>query len=153
VQQAHRVVTIVSPASPEGADTVEVGEMVALLTKLRTLFDVIVVDTDSYLDCLTSWILQTADRLVVLATAHPASIKNSILMLRALRRLEVGPRRITVVLNRAEPSIGISVERAESVLGYWIMQQLSHAADSIQESLRRGGPLAGASPGHLWRMG
>lgn len=148
--QVGRVDVLPGPPSPELGRKIALAEVGVVMEKLRTLFDVIVLDTDSYLDSITTWVLETADRLVVLTTPHPTSLRSTTLLLRTMGHLEIGPRRITLVLNRAEPGIRMTVHRAERLVRYPFSCQLSHAAVAIQDSVMRARPMAVTAPSHVW---
>jgi MinD-like ATPase involved in chromosome partitioning or flagellar assembly len=139
-----------APPAPGLAELVDIADVGVLLTKLRSLFDVIVVDTQSYIDNTTTWMLENADRLVLLTTPHPASIKNTILLLRTLGQLNVGGRALLVALNRVEPRVNMSVDRVEDLLRYPIDIEMPHAADALQESANRGRSLVVGKPAHRW---
>ena len=143
-----RVLT--APPSPELADLVEPAHIRPMLSILRSMFDVIFVDTESHLSDVTIEAIETADRIVLVCSPYLASVKDTKLLLKTLNNLQVPGRKLTAVLNRVEPGIRLTMELVEINLKFPVGLELPHSPAELVESVTEGVPVVIAKSTLAW---
>jgi pilus assembly protein CpaE len=139
-----------SPPSPELADLVTITHIQELMLQMRSVFDVILIDTESHLSDVTLEAVDCADAIVVLTTPYLASVKNTKLLLKTMSDLGVPARKLTAVLNRLEPGLKMPLDVLEANLKFPISLELPHASHELIESVTDGVPLALTKPSSEW---
>ncbi|HEV3231117.1 MAG TPA: hypothetical protein VG245_02555 [Candidatus Dormibacteraeota bacterium] len=137
---------LAAPPSPELADLVQLEHLDEILEQLQGLFDLVVVDTASYLSDVTLEIIERADALLLLVTPYLASVKDAKLLLKTLSDLGVPPRKVTVALNRMEPGIKMSTEVLEANIKFPITFELPHTPLALLDAATDGIPVVVSRP-------
>ena len=75
--------------------------MTEIITKLRGMFDYVIVDTASLLDELLLSLLERADQVLFVLDMDLPSVKNAKLALETLRLLKFPASKVQLVLNRS----------------------------------------------------
>lgn len=150
MQEASGVRVLAAPPSPELADLVEPSHLQVIMTALREIFDVVVVDTSSHLSDITLEAMDTADSILIVATPYLPSVKDAKLLLKTLSDLGVPARKLTTLLNRMEPAIKMGVDVLEANLKFPISLELPHVPGALVESVTDGVPLVLQKPGSEW---
>ncbi|MHB8509271.1 MAG: AAA family ATPase [Candidatus Dormibacteria bacterium] len=130
------------PPSPELADLVEVEHVRTILELARRAFDVVFLDTCSYLSDTTLDAIEEADSLVCLTTPYLASVKDTKLLLKTLNDLGIAGESLTVVLNRLEPGLKMASEVVEANIRFPVTFELPHAAGALLDAATDGVPLS-----------
>src|SRR5262249_45582281 len=121
-----------------------VGE---LLVVLRTIFDYVVVDTPAQFSEHVLTAMDNSAHHVLLTTPDVPALKNLRITLDMLDLLSY-PRQIrSVVLNRADSKVGLSLEDVERVVRWPIVAHIPSSRE-VPISINKGTPLTLASPGH-----
>ncbi len=117
---------LLAPPHPEEAETLLVGasdegtaggeSMGALLNAMRREFDVVVVDTWSWIDDVLLTLLDTARLIILVVMPNIPSIKNARLFLEVADRLNYPLDRIALVINGIDRRMGIKVEQIEQAM-------------------------------------
>lgn len=141
MHHVHGLRLLAAPPSPELADLVELDHLRTIIGYMKVLFDVVVLDTTSYLSDVALEAIDASDRLVVLTTPSLASVKDTKLLLKTLSDLGVAPRKLSAVLNRVEPGLKIATEVLEANIKFPISFELPHAPLPLQESVTDGVPV------------
>lgn len=102
---------LLAPLSPEDAETIIVENVIALLLKLRAVFDYIIVDTATKLDDLNLNLFDIADRIVVVTNATLPALKNTRVVLTLMTTLKYPEEKSLLVFNR----VNADFERAKVV--------------------------------------
>ena len=139
--------TIVAPVEPGAAEFIP-GHLIGdLLAVLKTMYDVVVVDTPpAFTDHVLAAFDQT-DHLVLLATLDVPAVKNLKLTLETLELLNFPRERCHVVLNRSDSKVGLSVADVEKTLKATIVAQVP-SSRAVPASINRGVPIVLDQPGH-----
>lgn len=137
---------LAAPPSPELSDLVTPAHVHTIMDQLRVLFDVVVVDTATYLYDVTLDSIDIADHVVVVTSPYLASVKGTKLLLKLLGDLSISGGKITAVLNRVEPELRISFEVVEANLKFPLSAELPHTALPLLDSATDGAPLTMAKP-------
>ena len=143
-----RVLT--APPSPELAELVLPQHVRDLVELIQPIFDVIVLDTDSYLGDVTLEVVDVADKIVLVTSPHLASVKNTKLLLKTLGDLGVPASKLVAVLNRVEPGVRMSLEVLEANLRFPLSFELANVPGLLVDSVTDGIPLVMSKPAHEW---
>lgn len=107
---------------------------------LRTMFDVIMVDTGSVLDDVVLNVLDISDKIIVVTTPEIPAIKNAKLFFEVTEALEYDRDRIIFVLNKMDKRINIRAEDIEANIKYKIEGQLPLDDRTVTTSVNQGIP-------------
>jgi len=114
--------------------------VVDVLERLRSQFDIIMVDTGSVLDDVVLNVLDVSDKIIVVTTPEIPAIKNAKLFFEVTEALEYDRDRIMFVLNKADKRINIRAEDIEANIKYKIEGQLPLDERSVTTAVNQGIP-------------
>jgi len=138
---------LLAPVRPGDAEKVPAQLVGELLGVLRGIFDYVVVDTPAQFSEHVLTAMDASAHHVLLTTPDVPALKNLRITLDMLDLLSY-PRQIrSVVLNRADSKVGLSLEDVDRVVRWPIAAHIPSSRD-VPISINRGTPLALASPGH-----
>ncbi len=140
IAHSSGIKALLAPPRPEMADTVGSALVVDILERLRTIFDVIIVDTSSALDDLVLSILDVSDKIIVVTTPEIPSIKSAKLFFEVTEALEYERSRSMFVLNKVDKRINIRAEDIESNIKYKIEAQLPLDERVVTTAVNQGVP-------------
>jgi pilus assembly protein CpaE len=138
---------ILAPVDPSGAERMPPATTRLLTAALRERYDVVVIDTASELSEHVLEAFDAADRLVLVTTPEIPAIKNTRIALDVLDLVGHPRERRRVLLNRADPSLGLTVEDIEEALGCIVSAQVP-ADPEVSVSVNTGVSLVAAQPAH-----
>jgi pilus assembly protein CpaE len=124
VPHSSGIKALLAPPRPEMADLIAPGVMNAVLSKLRHLYNYIVVDTWSSLHDITLTILDAADRIILITTPDIPSIYNTKLFFEVTEALEYPTGKAILVLNKADRRTNIRAEDIQASIKYPVSSQL-----------------------------
>jgi pilus assembly protein CpaE len=134
------VKALLAPPRPEVADTVTPALVGNVLDRLRTMFDIILVDTGSTLDDVVLNVLDISDKIIVVTTPEIPAIKNAKLFFEVTEALEYERERIMFILNKVDKRINIRAEDIEANIKYKIEGQLPFDERTVTTSVNQGIP-------------
>jgi len=102
-----------------------------VLDTLKQLFDIVVVDTSGAFDEFALHALDHSDLLLLVGTLDIPSLKSLKLATGTLDLLNLPRDRWRVLLNRADPKVGLSAAEFEETLGLPIAASLSSSRDVL----------------------
>ncbi|MBI1881748.1 MAG: response regulator [Chloroflexi bacterium] len=140
IAHSSGIKALLAPPRPEVADTVTPTLVVDILERLRTMFDIIIVDTSSVLDDLVLSVLDISDKIIVVTTPEIPAIKNAKLLFEVTEALEYERERTMFVLNKVDKRINIRAEDIESNIKYKIEAQLPLDERSVTTAVNQGVP-------------
>jgi pilus assembly protein CpaE len=140
IAHSSGVKALLAPPRPEEADTVTPGLITDVLERLRTMFDVILVDTGSVLDDVVLNVLDISDKIMVVTTPEIPAIKNAKLFFEVTEALEYERERIMFVLNKTDKRINIRAEDIEANIKYRIEGQLPLDERIVTTAVNQGIP-------------
>jgi pilus assembly protein CpaE len=135
------VKALLAPPRPEVADTVTPTLITDVLDRLRTMFDVIIVDTGSVLDDVVLNVLDQSDKIIVVTTPEIPAIKNAKLFFEVTEALDYERERIMFVLNKVDKRINIRAEDIEANIKYKIDGQFPLDERSVTTAVNQGVPF------------
>jgi pilus assembly protein CpaE len=140
IAHSSGIKALLAPPRPEMADTVSSTLVVDILGRLRTMFDVIMVDTSSVLDDLVLSILDVSDKIIVVTTPEIPAIKSAKLFFEVTEALEYERDRTIFVLNKVDKRINIRAEDIESNIKYKVEAQLPLDERVVTAAVNQGVP-------------
>ena len=117
INHSSGVRVLLAPPSPEMAEFITPTVVKRVLEALRKDHDLVVVDCTSWFNETTLAILDAADTVLTVLSLEITSIKNMRLFLEVAEQLGYEQNKIKLILNRAEPSLGIRVTDVENSIG------------------------------------
>lgn len=141
------LMVLAAPAHPDVRERVTPLLISRILRALRDGFDYVVVDTSPSFDDATLTALDETDECVIVATLDVPTLKNVKVALETMDVLNIARGHRHLFLNRADPEIGISIEKVESILAMPVSSQVPSAMD-VAASTNTGTPIVVAKPHH-----
>ncbi len=138
---------LLAPVTPGDAEKIPPRLIGELLAVLRTMFDFVVVDTPAQFSEHVLTAMDVSSRLVLLTTPDVPALKNLRVTLDMLDLLSY-PRQIrSVVVNRADSKVGLSLEHVERVVRSPIAAHIP-SSRAVPISINKGTPITVETPGH-----
>lgn len=144
--------TILAPVNPGTAESIPVALVGDLLDVLKSMYDVVVVDSPP---AFTDHVLAAFDRsddFVLITTLDVAALKNLKLTLETLTMLGYPVDQQHIVLNRSDAKVGLSVQDVERTLGRPVSLQIP-SSRAVPASINRGVPIVTDQPNHAVSTG
>ncbi len=142
-----RLDMLLAPVTPGDGEKVPprlVGEILAVL---RTMYDFVVVDTPAQFSEHVLTAMDVSSQLVLLTTPDVPALKNLRVTLDMLDLLSY-PRQIrSIVLNRSDSKVGLSLEHVERVVRSPIAMHIP-SSRAVPVSVNKGVPITLDSPSH-----
>lgn len=144
---------LMAPVSPDQSAELTVPFLREVARLLRGTYEYVLVDTPpNFTPAVINAIDASSDVLLV-TMQDTLSLKNAKLGLETLKRMEYDPRRVRLVLNRANTNVGISRQDVTEILGRAPDISIPSSRE-IARSINRGEPIAGhtgSAPGRAFR--
>lgn len=140
---------LAEPKKVEEGISISTGEIKKVLGLLKTMYDYIIIDTETLLDRTTTAI-EMSDMILLVFVMSLPSITNIQRYLKFFENKGFGMDRIRLVANRYLKKGDIKVEDAEKALNRPIYWSIPNEYDTAVSCLNRGVPLnVGASKSEL----
>jgi len=137
---------LLAPSRVEDAETISVRDIEKILSLLRRVYDVLVLDTMSGLDERTLAFLDAADTIVEIVTFDSTTIHNTAAVAETFRLLEYPPTKVRYLLNRADSSGGMPEEELAAKMGRSPEHRLVSDGRLVVKSNNDGLPFVIAEP-------
>ena len=135
-----------APLRPEQAELINGSHLTAILGKIRTMFDYIIVDTaPSFTDAMLA-VLDAADQILIISSMDLATIKNVKLCLELMESLNYSRDKIKVILNRADSEGGMEPREVQESLRHPFASTLPSDGRTVVYSVNRGIPFVLSNP-------
>jgi len=141
IDHSSGIRALLAPPSPEMAEMVTPAGVKKVLEALRREHDVVIVDCTSYFNDTTLAILDAADVILTMLSLEITSIKNIRLFLEVTEQLGYDARKVRLVLNRADSTLGIRVSDVEHSIGRKVDESIVSDGRSVVYALNRGVPF------------
>jgi pilus assembly protein CpaE len=141
------VSTILAPLEPGDADRIPAAVVSELIRTLRTMFDFVVIDTPPAFTEPVLAAFDLSDHYVLLATMDIPALKNLRLTLDMLDLLGYPRDSWTIVLNRSDSKVGLTLSDVEKALKLPIGAKIPSSGD-VSASINKGVPLLLDQPSH-----
>lgn len=150
ISHSSGIKALLSPPRPEDADMVSPTFLVEILGRLKTTFDMVIVDTGSVLDETVLSVLDASDKIIVVTTPEIPAIKDAKLFFEITEALEYERERILFVLNKEDKRINIRAEDIEANIKYRIEGRLPLDERVATTAVNQGIPFVlGSRSSHL----
>jgi pilus assembly protein CpaE len=136
---------LAAPDDPEQADSIEAFHVANVIGAARSKFDYVIVDTPTALSEGVLVALEQADQIFCLATLDLPSVRNLGVMLNTLKKLKVPVERVTLLMNKVEPDVGIDVARVEQYFPQGFSMVIPYGRE-VNRSLNMGQPVLAYAP-------
>jgi pilus assembly protein CpaE len=139
---------LLAPPRPEEAELVNAEHMTRILDLLAVSADYVIVDCQTSYDDRTLSVFDRADHVLLVITPEIGPLKNTSLFLTLANQLGIDQQAISIVLNRANSSVGIGVGEIERVLRRKINFHVISGGQPVVTAVNRGTPLILEQPKH-----
>ena len=138
---------LLAPVTPGDAEKIPPRLVGELLGVLRGMYDYVVVDTPAQFSEHVLTAMDISTHLVLLTTLDVPALKNLRVTLDMLDLLSY-PRQIrSVVVNRSDSKVGLSLDHVERVVRFPIAAQVP-SSRAVPISINKGVPITIDNPGH-----
>ena len=141
IEHTSGIHLLLGPPSLEVAQGIRPEALYTIMSGLRRMYDHIVVDAGSYLNDNTVTLLDTADRVLLVATPDLAALHDATRFVQLSRTLAYPPGKVAIVLNRAGLLGGVKTADIETALRHEVFAHIPDDGPTAQRSLNRGIPL------------
>jgi pilus assembly protein CpaE len=143
VMQAHSsgVKALLAPPQPEMADLVAPEHMRKILAQLKSIYDYIIVDTESSLSDLTLAVLESSDKILLVVTPDIPTIKNARLFFEVMEALDHRLEDMVLVLNKVDRRGSIQEENIEASIKHPIASRIRDDHQAALAAANQGIPL------------
>jgi pilus assembly protein CpaE len=138
---------LLAPVTPGDAERVPPALVGELLKVLRGIFDYVVVDTPAQFSEHVLTAMDNSSQHVLLTTPDVPALKNLRVTLDMLDLLSYPREMRSVILNRADSKVGLSLEDVERVVRWPIGAHIPSSRD-VPISINKGTPITAATPNH-----
>jgi pilus assembly protein CpaE len=136
---------LAAPDEPAQADAIDPTDVARVIEAARSRFDYVIVDTPAALSESVLVAVEQADQIFALATLDLPSVRNLGVMLSTLKKLNVPVERISLLLNKVEPDVGIDVDRVEQYFPQGFSMVVPYGRE-VNRSLNMGQPVLAYAP-------
>jgi pilus assembly protein CpaE len=137
---------LLAPPRIEMAEMLTVRDIDKILSLLRRVYEVIVVDLPSALNDVTLSFLDVSDTIIEIVTFDSTTIHNTLAMADTFRSIGYPASKVRYLVNRADSSGGISPEDLTRVLGRVPEHSVVSDGLLVIQSNNEGVPFVLASP-------
>jgi pilus assembly protein CpaE len=141
ITHSSGVRVLLAPPSPEQAELIGPAEVRKVLKRLRSDYELIIVDCPSSFNEPTLAVLDEADLILTLLSLEITSVKNMRLFLEVAEQLGYNEDKVRLVLNRADSTLGIRVADVEHSIGRKVDHTIVSDGRSVVYALNRGVPF------------
>jgi pilus assembly protein CpaE len=134
------------PPRPEQAEIITPDHVRFVLGVLATLYDFVVVDTESSYDERMLSVLDLADVHVVVLTPHLGALRNARYFLDVANLLGYPPERTCFVLNYANNLAALTFNHITELLGTERVIPIPDAGPAVSVAINKGQPITLSQP-------
>lgn len=142
---SERLSVVAAPIQLEGQENVSAESIGAMLHLLRSMFDVVVVDTSGSFDDPALQAIDQTDVLVLVGTLDIPALKGLKVATDTLDLLNLPREQWRLVLNRADARVGLSAKEFEKALGVDASVTIPSSRELLM-AVNRGEPVVRAYP-------
>ncbi len=142
-----RLDVLLAPTQPADAEFISAQLTSVILAHLAEMYDFVVIDSPPAFSDVILKCFDVADTYVLLSTLDMLSLKNFKLTLDTLDALGYPRSRWSIVLNRCDSKVGLTVEDMERTIGLPVATRLPSTRD-VPASLNRGVTLVSVNRRH-----
>ncbi|MEO7664732.1 MAG: response regulator [Candidatus Limnocylindrales bacterium] len=137
---------LLAPPRIEMAEMVTTRDVEKVLSLLRRLYEVVIVDMSVALDELNLALLDRADTILEIVTYDSTTIHNTIALADTFRVIGYPPAKVQYLLNRADANAGIAPEELTRALGRVPEHQVRSEGRIVVPANNQGVPFVLSNP-------
>lgn len=137
---------LLAPPRIEMAEMVTVRDLEKVMSILRRVYAVIVVDTASLINDINLAFLDGADTILEIVTFDSTTIHNTMVMADAFRLIGYSPTKVRYLVNRADSTGGIDPEVVSRALGRTPEHHVGSGGALVVNANNEGIPFVLADP-------
>ena len=141
-----RIDILLAPPRVELAEMVSARDIDKVLSLLRRVYDVVVVDMPAALGDVSLAILDAADSILEIVTYDSTTIRNTLAVADAFRAIGYSAGKVRYVVNRADSAGGIRPDDLVRALGRAPEHEIISDGKLVMQSNNEGVPFVLASP-------
>lgn len=130
-----------APLSPEGADYISKDTIKNILERVKSHYDLILIDTGVNFDENTLFALDIADKILFVSSMEMSSLKNSKLGLGVMKSLNYSDDKVHIIINQASEKFGVSKKDIERVFEREVHTFIDEDLKDVRLSVNRGSAL------------
>lgn len=146
VKHSTGVYILAEPPMIEDAEEITAAMVRDVLFTLRSMFDVIIVDTPHQFDERTLTALEMSDIILLVTLLNIPSLKNTMKCLELFERLGMRDERVRLVISRYLASDEIPKEKIEGILKLAVYSTIPNDYPTVISSVNRGKLLREIAP-------
>ncbi len=136
---------LLAPVRPEEAEAITTSRLSHIISLLRELADIVVIDTPAAFDETVLTAIDKSDIVYAVATMDVASIKNTRISLQKLKQLGYDDDLIKLVLNRADSKVWLELSEVEHAVESDIVARIP-SDRLVPRSVNKGTPVVTDAP-------
>jgi pilus assembly protein CpaE len=137
---------LLAPPRMEMAEMITARDVEKVLSLLRRLYDLVVIDMSVALDELNLALFDRADTILEIVTYDSTTIHNTIAMADTFRVIGYPPTKVQYLLNRADSNAGIDPAEMTRALGRVPEHQVRSDGATVVAANNQGIPFVLSSP-------
>jgi pilus assembly protein CpaE len=137
---------LLAPPRVEMAEMVTIRDIDKILSLLRRVYEVVVIDMAASLSDVTLQFLDVSDTILEIVTFDSTTIQNTLAVADAFRSIGYPPAKVRYVVNRSDSSGGISPDDLSRVLGRVPEHAIVSDGRLVIQSNNEGVPFVLANP-------
>ncbi len=137
---------LLAPPRVEQHEMISVRDLDKILSLMRRVYDVIVIDTMVGLDERTLALLDASDTIIEIVTFDSTTIHNTLVMADTFRSLGYAPTKVRYLVNRANSAGGIDENDLASAIGRVPEHRVVSDGRLVVQSNNEGVPFVLADP-------
>jgi len=145
VDYEGRFHVLAAPKDPAQADRITPVEVTKVIETLRAHYDYVVVDTPTALAETVLAAFDLSEHLFLMCTLDLPSVRNLGMFLQTLQKLRVSSENISLILNKVEKDVGISVDQITKLFPQGFQSTLPYAKE-VSRSINVGKPVLMSYP-------
>lgn len=145
VEHSSGLRVLLAPTRPEDAEVITTPRITHIISLLRGMADIVILDTPGTLDETVLTAIDSSDSVIAVATMDIASIKNTRISLQKLRQLGYENGLVRLVLNRADSKVLLEPEEVEKAIGARIRGRIP-SDRVVPRSVNKGIPVVIEEP-------
>ncbi|PLX33518.1 MAG: histidine kinase [Clostridiales bacterium] len=134
------LMVLASPPSPEYAEYIGGETIREILSFLRQTYDYVVIDMASSFSDATLAALDFADEIFMVSAMDIVSVKNVKIGIEIMKSLEYPDEKIKILVNMANPKLGIGYADLERIFERKIDYKIPEAKKSLIKAVNKGVP-------------
>ncbi|MEY2619410.1 MAG: hypothetical protein RL522_2412 [Pseudomonadota bacterium] len=137
-----RLNLLAAPHSLENAMAISPQEIEKVLSLVRSLHELVVVDLQRNLNALTLKVLDMAAVIYIVMQSQTPDIRDAQRLVNMMRALGMNEAKLRLLVNRYQPKGWVSLAELEKAVGLKVQHIIPSGPDWVEESLHIGMPLS-----------